>query len=128
MGGSLRALQGTLVSMQEQDRYCDDVAGSTINAMNTSTNINHTNDTTTRSARTTAGGFRRRCMAGAVMVTTLTAGAVGLAATSHADDGAPTPNIEATVTAPAPVAPWLPMIDPGCWRPLYFFNGRVHCG
>jgi hypothetical protein len=30
--------------------------------------------------------------------------------------------------APALIAPWVPFADPGCWRQLYFFNGRVHCG
>ena len=58
-------------------------------------------------------------MAGALLVTTLTATAVGLATTAHADD-APAPNVQ--VSVPAPAAPWIPNIDtfPGRWH--------VHCG
>jgi hypothetical protein len=107
--------------------------------MNTSTNINQTRDTTTSTARTMAIEFLRRGMAvallatgiavaGIVLATAIAATAVGFAATSHADDGTPAPNTDATAIAPAPVAPWLPFADPGCRRPLYFFNGRVHCG
>jgi hypothetical protein len=52
--------------------------------MNTSTN------TTARiTARTTPVGFRRRTIAGALLATTITGTAVGLAATSHADFGDP---------------------------------------
>ncbi len=86
------------------------------------------NTSATTTARTTAIGFRRRTMAGAVLVMGITATAVGLAATSHADDGAPAPNTEATATARAPVAPWFQPTDPGCRRQLYYFNGRWHCG
>jgi hypothetical protein len=58
--------------------------------MNTSANINQTHDTTTSTARAT--GILRRTVAGALLATAITATAVGLAATSHADDGAPAPN------------------------------------
>lgn len=67
-------------------------------------------------------------MAGSVLIMALTATAVGLAAASHADDGAPTPNSGATVTVPAPGVPlWGPPHD-GCWRPWFYFNGSWHCG
>ncbi len=59
--------------------------------MSTSTNTNQTHDTTTRTARATGIGFLRRSMAGALLATAFTATAVGLAATSYADD-APAPN------------------------------------
>ena len=94
--------------------------------MNTSANTNPTHDTTTSTARATGIGFLRRSMAGALLATAISATAVGLAATSQADPGAQAPNTEAATTAPA--APWLPMIDPGCRRQLYYFNGRWHCG
>jgi hypothetical protein len=111
----------------------------TINGMNTSTNTNQTHDTATSTTRTMGIGFLRRTNAGAllavgiavagvVLATAIGATAVGLAATSHADDGTPAPNTESPISAPAPVAPWLPFADPGCRRPLYFFDGRVHCG
>ena len=55
--------------------------------MNTSTN------TTARiAARTTPVGFRRRTIAGALLAMTITGTAVGLAATSRADFGDPTPD------------------------------------
>ncbi len=88
--------------------------------MNTSANTNQTHDTTTTTPRATAIGFRRRTMAGAVLVMGITAAAVGLAAPSHADDGTPNPGV--TVTAPAPAGPWLSMIDGfGGYR-------HIHCG
>jgi hypothetical protein len=96
--------------------------------MNTSANTNQTHDTTTSTARTTASGFRRRTMAGALLTMAITATAVGLGATSHADPGAPAPNTQSPVYAPAPAGPWLPTIDPGCRAKLYYFNGRWHCG
>jgi hypothetical protein len=86
------------------------------------------NTSATTTARATAIGFRRRTLAGALLVMGITATAVGLAATGHADDGAPAPSTEATAPAQAPVAPWFPMIDPGCRRQLYYFNGRWHSG
>ncbi|OBA73790.1 hypothetical protein A5641_04340 [Mycobacterium sp. 1554424.7] len=61
-------------------------------------------------------------MAGALLIGTLIATAVGFASPSHADDVTPTPNIDATATVPALVAPWLPPLDgyAGSWR--------IHCG
>ncbi|MGE2818153.1 hypothetical protein ACQI5H_23875 [Mycobacterium heidelbergense] len=89
--------------------------------MNTSTNINQTHAPTTSTARTTASGFRRRTMAGVLLAMGITATAVGFAATSHADEGAPAP--APAVTAPAPATPWLPTID-------RFWGGYRHlqCG
>lgn len=114
--------------MQEYDRYCDVVAGSTINAMNTSAKTSQIHDNTT-SAHTTGIGFLRRCMADALLVTVIVGtAAVGLAAMSHADTGDQLTNTEVTTAAPAPFAPWFGFADPGCRRPLYYFNGRVHCG
>jgi len=55
--------------------------------MNTST---HTN-TTTNAARATGFGFLRRGMAATLLATAITATAVGLSATAHADAGIPTP-------------------------------------
>lgn len=54
--------------------------------MNISTNTNQIHDTTRIAGRTTPVGFRRRTMAGALLVMGLTATAVGLAATSQADE------------------------------------------
>jgi hypothetical protein len=62
--------------------------------MNTSATVNQIHDTTTSAARATGIGFLRRIMAGALLATTaaaITATAVGLAATSLADDNAPAP-------------------------------------
>jgi hypothetical protein len=95
------ALQGALVSLQGRDRYRDAFARSTINAMNISTNTNQIHDTTKIAARPTPVGFRRRTMAGALLVMGLTGTAVGLAATSHADDGAPPPNLASSTRAEA---------------------------
>jgi hypothetical protein len=61
--------------------------------VNTSANTNQTHDTTTSTARATGIEFLRRSMAGALLATAITATAVGLAATVHADDGAPPPNL-----------------------------------
>lgn len=68
--------------------------------MNTSTNTNQTLDTTTSSASATGTGFLRRSMADAVLAAAITATAVGLAATSHADFGSPAP------TANCKTDPW----------------------
>jgi hypothetical protein len=57
--------------------------------MNTSANTNQTHDTTTSTTRGTGSGLLRRSMAGALLATAITAIGVGLAATGHADDGAP---------------------------------------
>jgi hypothetical protein len=87
--------------------------------MNTSTNTNRAHDVTVI-------GFLRHCLAGALLAMGFVATGFGFAAMAHADDAPPVPNIQ--VPAPALIAPWLPYADPGCWRQLYFFNGRVHCG
>jgi hypothetical protein len=97
--------------------------------MNTSASTNQIHDTTTSTARAMGIGFLRRGMAGALLATAITATAVGLAATSHADDGPPAPNTQSPIYAPAPPAgPWLAAIDPGCRVQLFYFNGRWHCG
>lgn len=70
-----------------------------MNAMNTSTNTNQIHDTTKIVARTTAVGFRRRTIAGALLIMVLTGTAVGLAVTGHADQGAPTPDLAGAVHA-----------------------------
>ena len=95
--------------------------------MNTATNINQINPVITRTVRD-GSGLLRHGMAAILLAIGIAAAAVGLAATSHADDGLPAPNIEATVAPPAPLIPWLPFADPGCRRQLFYFNGRVHCG
>jgi hypothetical protein len=70
--------------MQGRDHYCGAPAAATINVMNTSaiTNQTHTTGTT---------GFLRRTITGGLLATAIAATAVGLAATSHADQdfGAP---------------------------------------
>ena len=66
--------------------------------MNISTNTNQTCDITTSTARAT--GIGRRITAGAVLATAITATAVGLAATSHADDAAPVPTTANCQTEP----------------------------
>lgn len=71
-------------------------------------------------------GALRRITAGALLAIAIPATAIGLAATSHADDDSP-PADNPPAAGP-PAAPWLPFADPGCHRPLFFFNGRVHCG
>jgi hypothetical protein len=97
--------------------------------MNTSTNTNQIQNTARVNARTTPVGFRRRTMAGTLLVTALTAVAVGFAAASHADD-APNPGTDAAIVVPAPPAPPLPppvvpwlqgMID-------YALHPHLHCG
>jgi hypothetical protein len=60
--------------------------------MNTSANTNQIHHTSTSTARVTGTGFLRRGMAGALLATAISATAVGLAATSHADFGDPTPD------------------------------------
>src|ERR1700751_1472180 len=98
--------------------------------MNTSANTNHIHATARVTARTTPVGFRRRTMAGTLLVTALTAVAVGFAATSHADDVSnPGPDAAIVVPAPTtlpppppPVVPWLEgMLD----RALH---PQIHCG
>lgn len=90
--------------------------------MNTSASTNRTHDNTTITPRANAIGFRRRIMVGAVLVMGITATALALAATSHADVGAPPTYPGVTVTAPAPAAPWMSMTDGlGTYR-------HLHCG
>src|SRR5277367_5248368 len=60
--------------------------------MNTSAITNQAHHTPTSTARVTGTGFLRRGIAGALLATAITATAVGLAATSHADFGDPTPD------------------------------------
>ena len=99
--------------------------------MNTSANTNQIHTATTITARTTPVGFRRRTMAGALVVMALTGTAVGLAATSHADDGPGNPSIDIVAPAlpavpvpplPAPAVPWVQgALD---WA----FHPHLHCG
>jgi hypothetical protein len=128
-------LQDWLVSLQERDRYCGAFAGSTIRGMNTSANTNQIHTTATVDARTTPVGFRRRTMAGTLLVTMLTAVAVGFAATSHADDDAPNPGTDAAIVAPAP--PAIPLPPPPPPPPVLPWVGglldwalhpHMHCG
>jgi hypothetical protein len=76
--------------------------------MNTSAIAIQTHDTTASTARAAGIGFRRRSMASALLATAITATAVGLAATSHADDGAPAPNFGSPAHAGAncKTEPW----------------------
>ena len=91
--------------------------------MNTSTNTNQIHDTSNIDKRTTPTGFRRRTMAGALLVMALAASAVGFAAMSQAaDDDTHTPATDITISAPAPVAPWLNGIIDRALHP------HLHCG
>ena len=98
--------------------------------MNTSANTNQTQDNTTSALRAKGIGILRRGMAGALLATAISATAVGLAATSHADDGTPGPNTNATVTVPAPAADWIrsifgsPPLSVGCSGS---WPGHVNC-
>ena len=74
--------------------------------MNTSTDTNQTHDTTTNTPRATAIGFRRRTMAGALLVMGITATAVGLAGPSHADAGDLTPGFGSPPTANCQTDRW----------------------
>lgn len=93
--------------------------------MNTSANINQTYTPPTN-PRTTPSGFRRRTLAGALLIMTITGTAVGLAAPSHADDAPPpAPGISVpgfTATVPPPVTPWLPRIGG------FDTYRHLHCG
>ncbi|OBF08013.1 hypothetical protein A5730_09690 [Mycobacterium sp. ACS4054] len=96
--------------------------------MNTSENTNQIHDTAKITARTAPGGFRRRTMAGALVIMAFGATAVGFAATAHADDSAPGPTIEAPAIqapVPAPVAPWVPTFQR--WAGNYW-PGHLQCG
>lgn len=99
--------------------------------MNTSTNANQIHATTRVNTRTTPVGFRRRTMAGTLLVTALTAVAVAFAAVSHADD-APNPGPDVAIVVPAPPAiplappppavPWLEGLLDRALQP------HLHCG
>lgn len=99
--------------------------------MNTSANTNQTHTTARITAPTTPSGFRRRTMAGALLVMALTASAVGFAAMSHADD-TQIPGTDITISAPhfAAALPWPPA------RPVPSLHGHIdrashphlHCG
>lgn len=93
-----------------------------INVMNTSAITNQTYDTGTDTLCDKGNGFLRRCIAVTLLIMASTATAVGFAATSHADNGAPAPNGEMAITVPTHVAPWLPRID----QTDRF--GHLHCG
>jgi hypothetical protein len=75
--------------------------------MHTATNTDQVRATTTSTARSKPSGFLRRTMAGTLMATALTASAVGFAATSQADTGEAAPDIDTTISVPAPAADWL---------------------
>jgi hypothetical protein len=98
--------------------------------MNTSASTNRIHATARVTARTTPVGFRRRTMAGTLLVSGLTAVAVGFAATSHAHHDPPDPGTDTAIVAPAPplpppspvVVPWLEgMIN---WA----LHPQIHCG
>jgi hypothetical protein len=76
--------------------------------MNPSANINQTHDATTCAVRTAGLEFLRRTVAGALLASAVTAIAAGLAATSHADEGAPAPNLGGPAQAGAicETEPW----------------------
>lgn len=76
--------------------------------MNTSANTNQIHATMTRTGRTTASGFRRRTLAGALLINAIAAAAVGLAAMSHADIGDQNPNFAgpAQTGAGCKTEPW----------------------
>ncbi|HUO38139.1 MAG TPA: hypothetical protein VMU34_09985 [Mycobacterium sp.] len=65
--------------------------------MNISANNHQTPDTTTTVSATWTG-LLRRCMAGALMAAAITATALGVAATSHADTSGVTPSTHPTTT------------------------------
>jgi hypothetical protein len=98
--------------------------------MNTSTHTTQIHATARVAARTTPVGFRRRTMAGTLLVTALTAIAVGFAATSHADDDAPNPGAGTAIVVPAPLlppplAPAVPWLEGMINRAMH---PQIHCG
>jgi hypothetical protein len=100
--------------------------------MKTSVNTNQIHAIARVTARTPPVGFRRRTMAGTLLVAALTAIAVGFAATSHADDG-PAPGTDAAIAVPVPVAPLLPPLPPPVLPWLEGMLDRavhpqIHCG
>ena len=95
--------------------------------MNISTNTNEIHTTERIAARTTPAGFRRRTLAGTLLVTTLTAVAVGFAGASRADD-APNPGPDLAIVVPAPLAlppPVVPWLEGMLNRRL---QPQLHCG
>jgi hypothetical protein len=99
--------------------------------MNTSATTNQVYYTTKITARTTPTGFRRRTMAGALLVMALTASAVGFAAISHADD-TQIPGTDPTTAAPSAAAalPWPPP-PPAPWLDGLIdraFHSHLRCG
>ena len=98
--------------------------------MNTSAHTNQIHATARIAARTTPVGFRRRTMAGTLLVTALTAVAVGFAATSHADEDAPNPGADTAIVVPAPpLPPPPPPLVP--WLEGFLdraFHPHLHCG
>src|ERR1700749_1956599 len=98
--------------------------------MNTSANTNQIHTTAKVTARITPVGFRRRTMAGTLLVTALTAVAVGFAATSHADDDVSNPGTDAAIVVPAPTALPPPPPPPLRWLKGFIdraFDLHVHC-
>ena len=98
--------------------------------MNTSANTNQIHTTAKVTARTTPVGFRRRTMAGTLLVTALTAVAVGFAATSHADDDVSNPGTDAAIVVPAPTALPAPAAPALRWLKGFIdraFDPHVHC-
>jgi hypothetical protein len=95
--------------------------------MNTSANTNHIHDAPKVPVRTTPTGFRRRTMAGALLVMALTASAVGFAAMSHADDDTQIPGTDPAISvlAPAPPPPLTPWLD-GLLN--WALHPHMHCG
>jgi hypothetical protein len=93
--------------------------------MKTSANTNQIQTTARVTTRTTPAGFRRRTMAGTLLVAALTATAVGLAAAAHGDDGAPASGADTTITVPVPPVPGLPWLNGYIDRALH---GQIHCG
>ncbi|MGB9306722.1 MAG: hypothetical protein ACLPXZ_23060 [Mycobacterium sp.] len=107
--------------------------------MNTYTSTKQIHGSTTDIACTNRTGVLRRMLAGSLLAMAIAAPAsIGLAAAAHADDDAPTPDIQPipAFTVQTPPVPWLGLpaipglglIDPGCRVQLYYFNGSVHCG
>jgi len=98
--------------------------------MNTSANTNHIHDAPKVIVRTTPTGFRRHTMAGALLVTALTASAVGFAAMSNADDDTQIPGADPAISAPAPApVPPPPPLTPWLDGLLnWAFHPHLHCG
>ena len=74
--------------------------------MSANTDQNH--NTTISTPHSAGNGFLRRSMAAVLLAGVITATAVGLAASSLADDG---PDIDIAGIVPAPAVPWIPTFD-----------------